>query len=57
MVPFENSVELYNKLVSLGVDTEFIVYEGASHMLGEAFPEANAERAQAFYSFVEKYCG
>ena len=57
MVPFRNSVDMYNALTAAGVDTAFIVYEGAPHGLGKRFVEAETARAEAFYAFVEKYCG
>lgn len=55
MVPYKNSVDLFNALQENGVDSEFITYEGASHFLGAEFEEENSERAAAFFRFAEKY--
>lgn len=56
MVPFSNSADLYKALADAGVDTKYIVYEGAPHMLGYEYEKENKERTEAFYEFYEKYC-
>ena len=56
MIPYQNSVELYEALQKNGVDSVHISYEGAGHFLGEEFEEANAARTAAFEAFAEKYC-
>ena len=56
MIPYQNSVALYEALQSCGVDSVHITYEGAGHFLGKDFPEANAARTAAFEAFAQKYC-
>ena len=56
MIPYQNSVELYEALQRCGVDSVHITYEGAGHFLGKEFAEGNAARAAAFEAFAQKYC-
>ncbi|MBQ9552828.1 MAG: alpha/beta hydrolase [Clostridia bacterium] len=56
MIPYQNSVELYEALQRCGVDSVHITYEGAGHFLGSEFPEGNAARTAAFEDFAQKYC-
>ena len=54
--PISNSEKLYAALQEAGVDSTFLIYEGADHYLGENYPEDNAKRAEVFFEYVEKYC-
>lgn len=54
MVSYSNSVQLYEKLQSCGVDSIFITYPDADHFLEEN-PECREQRTAAFMEFVEKY--
>lgn len=56
LIPYQNSVELYEALQRCGVDSVHITYEGAGHFLGKEFAEGNAARAAAFEAFAQKYC-
>ena len=57
MIPYQNSLELYNALQQNGVDSVHIAYEGAGHFLGKQFTDGNAARTAAFEAFAQKYCG
>ena len=56
MIPYGNSVALYEALQQNGVDCVHITYEGAGHFLGKEFTEGNAARTAAFEAFAQKYC-
>ncbi len=56
MIPYQNSVELYEALQRCGVDSVHITYEGSGHFLGREFSEGNAARTAAFEAFAQKYC-
>ena len=51
-VPYQHSVDLYNKLLSLGVKTTFITVPGGLH--GKFDKEKNAEINNAIVEFVKK---
>lgn len=51
-VPYQHSVDLYNKLLSLGVKTAFITVPGGLH--GKFDKEKNAEINNAIVEFVKK---
>lgn len=55
MVPYSNSVELYEKLTECGVDCEFITYENSDHMLREDAAEMRPVREKVFYEFADRY--
>lgn len=55
MVPYSNSVELYEKLTECGVDCRLITYENSDHMLMEDAIEMRPVRAEVFYEFAELY--
>lgn len=55
MVPYSNSVELYEKLQECGVDCALITYENSDHMLMEDAKEMRPVREQVFYEFAERY--
>lgn len=55
MVPYSNSVELYEKLTECGVDCRFITYENSDHMLMEDAQEMRPVREKAFYEFAALY--
>lgn len=57
LIPFENSVMLYDALQANGVDSVHIVYHGAGHFLGIKYADGNAARTEAFYDFLQKYGG
>lgn len=54
--PYAYSQNLYDKLKANGVGCELITYEGADHMLGSEFTEANQKRNEKFKEFEAKYC-
>ena len=55
MVPYSNSVELYEKLKECGVDCELITYENSDHMLMEDAKEMRPVREKVFYEFADRY--
>lgn len=54
MVSYSNSVRLYDKLQSAGVDSVFITYPNSDHLL-EDDPQSNIEKAKAFAELAAKY--
>ena len=50
-VPYKQSVELHQKLVDLGVKTEFITVEGGGH--GKFTKEKNAELNIKIIAFIK----
>ena len=55
MVPYSNSVALYEKLKECGVDCELITYENSDHMLMEDAKEMRPVREKVFYEFADRY--
>lgn len=55
VVPYSNSVELYEKLKECGVDCKLITYENSGHNLQEDAKEMRPVREKAFYEFAARY--
>ena len=55
LVPYSNSVELYEKLTECGVDCRLITYENSDHMLVEDAKEMRPVRAKTFFEFADRY--
>ncbi len=55
VVPYENSVRLYEKLRENGVDAELITYEGQGHFIRTAPQEMQQRRLDLMLAWAEKY--
>lgn len=54
MVSYSNSVNLYEKLQSCGIDSALITYPNSDHFLG-GDSDSSAKRAAQFMEFAKKY--
>lgn len=55
MVPYQNSVDLFEALQNAGVESRMLTYEGANHFLGKDFEAENDERSKLFFEFYNKF--